>query len=36
VHRLLLDYLLKEEGKHDSLIAQLDALKAELSKASGA
>jgi len=28
VHRLLLDYLLKEEGKHDSLIAQLDALKA--------
>ncbi len=36
VHKLLLDYLLREEGKHDSLIAQLDAFKRELSKASGA
>ncbi len=27
VHKLLLDYLLREEGKHDSLIAQLDAFK---------
>jgi len=36
VHKLLLDYLLREEGKHDSLIAQLDAFKKELSKSSGA
>lgn len=36
VHKLLLDYLLREEGKHDSLIAQLDAFKKELSKGSGA
>lgn len=36
VHKLLLDYLLHEEGKHDGLIAQLDALKKDLSKASGA
>jgi len=36
VHKLLLDYLLKEEGKHDSLIAQLDAFKKELAKSSGA
>jgi len=36
VHKLLLDYLLKEESKHDSLIAQLDAFKKELAKGSGA
>ncbi|HEX9051981.1 MAG TPA: hypothetical protein VF841_15735 [Anaeromyxobacter sp.] len=36
VHMLLLDYLLREEKKHDTLIAQLDAFKAELSKSSGA
>ena len=36
VHKLLLDYLLHEEGKHDSLIAQLDTFKKELSKGSGA
>ncbi len=36
VHKLLLDYLLKEEGKHDALIAQLDAFKRELAKGSGA
>jgi len=36
VHKLLLDYLLKEEGKHDSLIAQLDAFKKDLAKGSGA
>jgi rubrerythrin len=35
-HKLLLDYLLKEESKHDSLIAQLDAFKKELGKLSGA
>ncbi|MFC1610209.1 hypothetical protein ACFL6C_04575 [Myxococcota bacterium] len=36
VHRLLLDYLLRDEGKHDSLLGQLNAMKAELSKSSGA
>lgn len=36
VHKLLLDYLLKEEGKHDSLISQLDAFKRDLSRGSGA
>ena len=36
VHKLLLDYLLREEGKHDSLIAQLDGLKKDLSRSSGA
>lgn len=36
VHKLLLDYLLREEGKHDSLIAQLDAFKKDLSRGSGA
>ncbi len=35
-HKLLLDYLLNEESKHDSLIAQLDAFKKELAKLSGA
>jgi hypothetical protein len=36
VHKLLLDYLLKDEGKHDFLIAQLDAFKKDLSRGSGA
>jgi len=36
VHKLMLDYLLKEEGKHDSLIAQLDGFKKDLSRGSGA
>jgi hypothetical protein len=36
VHKLLLDYLLREEGKHDSLIAQLDGFKKDLSRGSGA
>ena len=36
VHKLLLDYLLREEAKHDSLIAQLDAFKKDLSRGSGA
>jgi hypothetical protein len=36
VHKILLDYLLKEEGKHDSLIAQLDEFKKDLSRSSGA
>ena len=36
VQKMLLDYLLKEEGKHDALIAQLDEFKKELSRGSGA
>jgi hypothetical protein len=36
VHRLLLDYLLREEGKHDTLLQQLDALKRGLLASSGA
>jgi hypothetical protein len=36
IHKLLLDYLLRDESKHDALIAQLDAFKKELSKGSGA
>ena len=36
VHTMLLDYLLRDEGKHDSLIEQLDGLKSGLTKASGA
>jgi len=36
VHKLMLDYLLREEGKHDSLIAQLDGFKKDLSRGSGA
>lgn len=36
VHRILLDYLIGEEGKHDTLIAQIDALKRELTRSSGA
>jgi rubrerythrin len=36
VHKLLLDYLLKEESKHDSLLQQLDAFKKDLSRGSGA
>jgi len=36
VHKLLLDYLLREEGKHDSLLQQLDQFKKDLSRGSGA
>lgn len=36
VHKLLLDYLLRDEAKHDSLLEQLSALKADMSRASGA
>jgi rubrerythrin len=34
-HKLLLDYLLKDEGKHDSLLQQLDGFKKELGRSSG-
>jgi len=36
IHRQLLDYLLTDEQKHDSLIAQLDEVKRGMSRASGA
>jgi hypothetical protein len=36
VHKLLLDYLLRDETKHDSLLEQLSELKADMSRASGA
>lgn len=36
VHKLMLDYLLKEESKHDALLQQLDALKKDLGRSSGA
>ena len=35
VMKLLLDYLLREEGKHDTLIGQLDEFKKELGRTSG-
>lgn len=36
VHKLLLDYLLRDETKHDGLLEQLSELKADMSRASGA
>ena len=36
VTKLLLDYLLREESKHDTLIQQLDGFKKDLSRGSGA
>ena len=36
VHKLLLDYLIRDERKHDQLLEQLDAFKADMSRASGA
>jgi rubrerythrin len=36
VHKLLLDYLIREEKKHDTLIEQLDGFKKDLSRGSGA
>jgi hypothetical protein len=36
VHKLLLEYLLRSEALHDSLIQQLDDLKVDLTRASGA
>ena len=36
VHKTLLDYLLRDETKHDTILEQLDAMKAELTKSSGA
>ncbi len=36
VQKMMLDYLLKEESKHDGLIAQLDDFKRDLARGSGA
>ena len=36
VHKTLLDYLLRDETKHDTILEQLNDLKADLTKASGA
>ena len=36
VQKMLLDYLLKEESKHDGLISQLDDFKRDLGRGSGA
>ena len=35
IHKQLLDYLLRDEQKHDSLLVQLDEIKVGMSKASG-
>lgn len=35
VHKQLLDYLLRDEEKHDTLLMQLDEIKVGMSKASG-
>ena len=36
VHTMLLDYLLRDETKHDTMLEQLDNMKADMTKASGA
>ena len=36
IHKYMLDYLLEDEKKHDRLLGMLDALKSDLTKASGA
>ena len=36
VQKMMLDYLLKEESKHDALISQLDDFKKDLARSSGA
>ena len=36
VHRTLLDYLLRDESKHDTILQQLGEFKSEMSKSSGA
>lgn len=35
VQKMLLDYLLREESKHDGLVSQLDDFKRDLSRSSG-
>ena len=36
IHKQLLDYLLTDESKHDSLIGQLEEMKKDMTRASGA
>ena len=36
VHKLLLEYLLRSESLHDSLLEQLGEFKADMSRSSGA
>ena len=36
IHTTLLDYLLRDESKHDTILEQLNAMKADLGKGSGA
>ena len=36
VHTTLLDYLLRDEKKHDTILEQLNGMKADLTKSSGA
>jgi hypothetical protein len=36
IQKQLLDYLLKDEAKHDAMLTQLDELKKGMSRASGA
>ena len=36
VHKTLLDYLLRDESKHDTILEQLNAMKSDLTKGSGA
>jgi hypothetical protein len=35
-HRTLLEYLLRDEAKHDTLLGQLNQMKSDLTKGSGA
>ena len=35
VHKALLDYLLRDESKHDSILEQLNEIKTGMNKASG-
>ncbi len=36
VHKMLLDYLIRDETKHDAVLEQLDKMKSEMGKSSGA
>ena len=35
-HKLLLDYLLRDESKHDAMLEQLNEFKADMTRSSGA
>ena len=36
MHKVLLDYLITDEKKHDGLLGQLDEIKVGMSRSSGA